>query len=124
MALLTSHLLNGQDGTHASGVSVSLIQLNNKSIPEEIFSTLTDQVGRFSVEFKAQATGRYDLVVRIEDYFNRGNKKKLDVCVVSDIVIRFITNDPDGKYHIPIIISPNSYSCWWSSPQGRNVEKK
>ena len=118
MALLTSHLLNGQDGTHANGVSVSLIQLNNKSIPEEIFSTLTDQVGRFSAEFKAEATGQYDLVVKIDDYFNQENNEKSDVCVISDIVIRFITNDPDGQYHIPIIISPNSYSCWWSSPQG------
>jgi len=118
MALLTSHLLNGQDGTHASGVSISLIQLNNKSSPEEIFSTVTDQSGRFSAEFKAEATSHYELVVKIKDYFYSYNKKKSDACVISDIVIRFITNDPNGQYHIPIIISPNSYSCWWSSPQG------
>ena len=118
MALLTSHLLNGKDGTHASGVSVSLVNVSNKNNPEEIFSTMTDQGGRFSGEFRATAKGQYDLIVKIGKYFNRDNEKVSDICVISDIVIRFITNDPDGQYHIPIIISPNSYSCWWSSPSG------
>ena len=118
MALLTSHLLNGIDGTHASGVSVSLIHVNDKNNPEEIFSTVTDQRGRFSEEFGAKAEGQYDLIVKIGEYFNRDHDKVSDICVVSDVVIRFNTNDPNGQYHIPIIISPNSYSCWWSSPSG------
>ena len=118
MALLTSHLLNGNDGTHASGVSVSLINVSNINNPKKIFSKVTDQGGRFSGEFRAIAKDQYDLVVKIGEYFNRDNEKVSDICVISDIVIRFITNDPDGQYHIPIIISPNSYSCWWSSPSG------
>jgi 5-hydroxyisourate hydrolase len=30
-------------------------------------------------------------------------------------VVRFTTPDPDSSYHIPIIMAPNSYSCWWSA---------
>jgi 5-hydroxyisourate hydrolase len=35
--------------------------------------------------------------------------------ILDEIVIRFAMPDADAKYHIPIIMSPNSYSCWWSS---------
>ncbi|MBT6099676.1 MAG: hypothetical protein HOH05_15115, partial [Marinovum sp.] len=34
--------------------------------------------------------------------------------IMDQIVIRFSMPNPDGKYHIPVIISPNSYSVWWS----------
>ena len=118
MALLTSHLLSGLDGTHASGIMVSLFQMKSSGSSDKVLSKLTDQGGRFSAEFKAEANGRYELVVSVDNYFSTGKTEKPNIRIISDIVIRFVTNDPDGKYHIPIIISPNSYSCWWSSPSG------
>ena len=118
MAVLTSHLLSGLDGTHASGISVSLFQMKSSGSSDKVLSKITDQGGRFSAEFKAEANGRYELVVSVDNYFSTGKTDKPNYCIISDIVIRFVTNDPDGKYHIPIIISPNSYSCWWSSPSG------
>ena len=118
MAVLTSHLLSGLDGTHASGISVSLFQVKSTGSSTKVFSKITDQGGRFSEEFKAEANGQYELVVSIDNFFSAGRTEKSNSLVISDIVIRFFTNDPDGKYHIPIIISPNSYSCWWSSPSG------
>ena len=116
MALLTSHLLSGLDGTHASGVSVSLFQMKNTGRSDKVFSKITDQGGRFSADFIAEENGHFELLVNIGDYFNAMKNQKSDICVISDIVIRFVTNDPEGRYHIPIIISPNSYSCWWSCP--------
>ena len=118
MAVLTSHLLSGLDGSHASGISVTLFQVKSTGRPDKIFSKITDQGGRFSAEFKAEANCQYELVVKIGDYFNTVNKEKPYIRIISDIVIRFVTNDSDGRYHIPIIISPNSYSCWWSCPAG------
>jgi len=37
------------------------------------------------------------------------------VQILEEIVIRFTMLDPEARYHIPVIMSPNSYSCWWSS---------
>jgi len=34
--------------------------------------------------------------------------------IVSEITVKFKMLDPNKKYHIPIIISPNGYSIWWS----------
>jgi 5-hydroxyisourate hydrolase len=33
---------------------------------------------------------------------------------VSEIIVKFKMEDPKKKYHLPIIISPNGYSIWWS----------
>ena len=118
MAVLTSHLLSGLDGTHAGGISVTLFQMKSTGSSDKVFSKITDQGGRFAAEFRAEANGQYELVVKIGDYFNTVKSEKSDMRIISDIVIRFVTNDPDGRYHIPIIISPNSYSCWWSCPSG------
>jgi 5-hydroxyisourate hydrolase len=115
MALLTSHLLNGQDGTHADGVSVSLSRLVNEDDRQFVFSTTSDDGGRFSVEFEAEADAQYELVVNSGAYFDSYSRQRSECRVIADIVFRFITHDPNGQYHIPIIISSNSYSCWWSS---------
>ena len=34
--------------------------------------------------------------------------------VVEEVVIRFKMPNKNKKYHFPIILSPNSYSIWWS----------
>jgi len=34
--------------------------------------------------------------------------------IISEIVVKFKMLDPKKKYHLPIIISPNGYSIWWS----------
>ena len=49
----------------------------------------------------------YEMVCKTSDYFS---EKK----IVSEIIIKFRMEDPKKKYHLPIIISPNGYSIWWS----------
>ena len=44
MAIITSHTLNGLDGTHASGISVKLIKLNG----EILFESKMDKGGRLN----------------------------------------------------------------------------
>jgi 5-hydroxyisourate hydrolase len=33
---------------------------------------------------------------------------------VTQIALRFAMTDPEGAYHMPIILNPNSYSMWTS----------
>ena len=34
--------------------------------------------------------------------------------IVSEINIKFKMEDQNKKYHVPIIISKNGYTVWWS----------
>ena len=47
------------------------------------------------------------MVCKTGDYFLEKN-------IVTEITIKFKMEDPKKKYHLPIIISPNGYSIWWS----------
>ena len=46
MAILSSHLLNSVDGTHASGVEIIIYQINSSSDKRILFETKTDEGGR------------------------------------------------------------------------------
>ncbi|GIS11044.1 MAG: hypothetical protein CM15mP115_01950 [Alphaproteobacteria bacterium] len=55
------------------------------------------------------------MVVDSGAYFRGGAPRQDSLQICEEIVIRFRMPDPNRRYHIPIIMSPNSYSCWWSS---------
>ena len=110
MATLSSHLLNSVNGTHASGVKVIINQINSSGEKVIFFESETDNGGRILKDFdlsKNDCNCDYEMVCKTADYFS---EKK----IVSEIIIKFRMEDPKTKYHLPIIISPNGYSIWWS----------
>ena len=110
MATLSSHLLNSIDGTHASGVKVVIHQIKSSGEKVIFFESETDDGGRILKDFNLSDDDcdcDYEMVCKTGDYFS---EKK----IVSEILVRFKMEDPKKKYHIPIIISPNGYSIWWS----------
>ena len=52
MATLSSHLLNSVDGTHASGVKVTINQINSLGVKKIFFETETDDGGRILKDFE------------------------------------------------------------------------
>ena len=110
MATLSSHLLNSVNGTHASGVKVIINQINSSGEKVIFFKSETDNGGRILKDFNLSTDDcncDYEMVCKTADYFS---EKK----IVSEITIKFRMEDPKKKYHLPIIISPNGYSIWWS----------
>lgn len=117
MALITSHTLNSVDGTHASNIKVDLIRIHQSGEREILLTTSTDNAGRFSEDISLSAeasTDRYELVFQTGKYFESQNLPS-DLRITEEVVLRFSIPDPDGKYHMPLMLSPNSYSVWWSS---------
>ena len=110
MATLSSHLLNSVNGTHASGVKVIINQINSSGAKKIFFETESDEGGRISENFELSdddCACDYEMICKTADYFS---EKK----IISEIIIKFKMENPKKKYHIPIIISPNGYSIWWS----------
>ena len=110
MATLSSHLLNSVDGTHASGVKVTINQINSLGVKKIFFETETDNGGRILKDFELSNDDcecDYEMVCKTANYFY---KKK----IISEIIIKIRMEEPKKKYHLPIIISPNGYSIWWS----------
>ena len=115
MATLSSHLLNAITGEHAGNVKIILSNLDSK-MSNLILETNTDEGGRLSenVEIELYRSCEFEMVIATEDYFKKNNPDKWKDRIISDVVIRFKMKDDNKKYHIPLIISPNGYSVWWS----------
>lgn len=117
MATLSSHTLNGVDGTHAGGVGVEFSRLSEAG-REVIFASETSPGGRLSEDIDASQIdvhATYELVFLTGDYWERCNIAKSDGHRIEEVVFRFKMKDPEGSYHMPVILSPNGYSTWRSS---------
>lgn len=114
MATLSSHTLNGTDGTHAGGIPVRLARIGG----EVIFETEMDAGGRLSQDIPADRidpAAIYELVFRTAPYWASRNVPREGPQIMAEIVLRFAMPDPEGRYHMPLILNPNSYSTWWSA---------
>lgn len=111
MATITSHTLNGSDGTHAGDIPVTLTNLTAGTV---LFSAKMDPGGRLSQTIAptlVERSATYELVFDLTAYWAARNRP----ASVTQIVLRFAMHDPDGAYHMPVILNPNSYSMWSSS---------
>ena len=110
MATLTSHTLNGTDGTHAGKISVTLTNLTTSTVT---FAAQMDEAGRLSESIDAKdidPDAMYELVFDTAGYCAARNMP----AAVTQIALRFAMTDPEGAYHMPVILNPNSYSMWTS----------
>ena len=110
MANITSHTLDGFSGNHAAGIEVFLIDTKTGC---KVFKSKMDQGGRLSIEIQSEDINPstiYELVFETGAYWEAiGIRAR-----VSEIVLRFQMENPNGSYHMPIIINPHSYSTWIS----------
>jgi 5-hydroxyisourate hydrolase len=118
MAILTSHFLNGTDGTHAGDVGVTLVRINADDQRTKLLESRSGSDGRFRLELDIAADApatRYELVIDSGTYFAGRGIPQAGMTIMREIVLRFEMPDPSAQYHMPVIISPNNYSTWWSS---------
>lgn len=112
MATITSHTLNGLDGTHATGIAVSLRHLETGKL---LFDTQVDAGGRLKqdvVSTEIDPKAMYELVFETGDYWHARGITGANV--IPQVVLRFTIADPSGSYHMPVILNPHSYSTWLS----------
>ncbi len=114
---LSSHTLNGVDGTHAGGIGLDLFHLATDSARKKIFSGQTDEGGRFLAELDLADDNKgrnFELVFTTAAYWASRGMTDETKQTLKEIVVRFTMPDPDKRYHIPVILSPNTYSVWLS----------
>ena len=105
---------HGIDGTHAGGISV---ELKNIKTNQYLFKTFMDNGGRLNEIVSPELIDEnaiYELVFGVGKYWKKVHVISDKNKVLNEIVIRFKIIDRYKKYHMPIILSPNSYSTWWS----------
>lgn len=115
---LTTHILDTANGCPANGVTITLYALNDGT-RTQLASTVTNNDGRTDKPILAKGElkkGVYELVFEVGNYFKgKNNTSNNDLPFVDIIPIRFgIANDND-HYHVPLLVSPFSFSTYRGS---------
>ena len=116
MTKLTTHVLDIYSGKPGAGIKLELYYLNSNKREKKKTLTLNKD-GRTDeplLEGSSFMNGKYELVFFIGDYFK--NILKLDeLPFLDDVVIRFGITNSKEHYHVPLIVSPWSYSTYRGS---------
>ena len=116
MTKLTTHVLDIYSGKPGAGIKVELYFFNNNK--REIKKTLTlNKDGRADkplLEGEDFLNGKYELVFFIGDYFKNITKSD-ELTFLDDVVVRFGISNSKEHYHVPLLVSPWSYSTYRGS---------
>ncbi len=110
MATISSHVLDSVHGCSLGGVKVEMFRLLGEGGREPVFSVVADDEGRIAVPVEPVPEAQYELVFDTGDIFAASTS----VQIMDQVVIRLSMPDAEARYHIPVLLSPHSYSVWWS----------
>ena len=118
MTGLTTHVLDIVSGGPAAGVQVELYEFEARGRLKLVneFATNTDgRTDRPLIGASEARPGRFELVFHAGDYFRRQGAKTPEPPFLDLIPIRFAIADAKAHYHVPLLVSPWSYSTYRGS---------
>jgi len=117
MARISTHVLDTSRGQPAAGIELELYILGDRE-PRRVATAVTDADGRPAAPLLAGdhiEPGTYELRFHAAAYFQSIGVSLTDPPFLDVIVIRFGISDPEGHYHVPLLLSPYGYSTYRGS---------
>ena len=114
---LTTHVLDTATGLPASGLRIVLYRLTGEA-RDKIVEMETNSDGRTDSPILPQdsfETGQYELVFQAGDYLRRTGNAGDEPLFLDQIPIRFGMADSEAHYHVPLLLSPYSFSTYRGS---------
>jgi len=122
MGKLTTHVLNVAAGIPAAGMRIELraAPVASKTLTDMalVGATQTNAEGRCSaplLQGAAFGAGRYALTFHVAAYFRALGHPLPEPPFLDEVVIAFGVADPLANYHVPLLVSPWSYSTYRGS---------
>ena len=115
MTKLTTHVLDTYSGKPGKDIKVDVYYVSSKR--DKLNSVVLNNDGRSEkplVQGSDFKEGEYELVFFVGDYFKKiTNLPKTPF--LDEVVIRFGISNPNEHYHVPLLVSPWSYSTYRGS---------
>lgn len=117
MGKLSTHVLDTAAGVPAAGVAFRLERVE-PGLRVELRRGVTNGDGRNDgplLTGAEMAVGIYELHFEVADYFKQQGAAVPEPPFLDVVTLRFGIADPAGNYHVPLLVSPWSYSTYRGS---------
>lgn len=114
---LSTHVLDTLSGKPAAGVGVSLYEIG-ASARGKLAEATTNSDGRTDAPLMANAPlriGTYELHFHVGDYFGAAAVAMPEPAFLDIVPVRFSIAEAEGHYHVPLLVTPWSYSTYRGS---------
>ena len=118
MGRLTTHVLDTVLGRPAAGLRIRLARLQSDGAAELLATVETNRDGRVDAPVIADdafTAGTYELTFEAGGYFKREGIVAHNPPFLDEIPVRFTISDATAHYHVPLLLSPWSYSTYRGS---------
>jgi 5-hydroxyisourate hydrolase len=117
MGKLTTHVLDTANGCPAAGMQVTLLRVAGAQL-ETLRTLRLNHDGRADaplLEGAALVRGRYRLLFSVADYFRGRGVELPEPPFLDQVPLDFGIADIALHYHVPLLVSPWSYSTYRGS---------
>ncbi|MEA3534099.1 hydroxyisourate hydrolase [Rhizobium sp. CC-YZS058] len=114
---LTTHVLDAALGRPAEGLVIDLVRIDGEQ-RTPLGSVRTNEDGRVDqplLSGETMVAGCYELLFHAGDYLKRSSAHLTDPPFLDLIPLRFTIADAGAHYHVPLLLSPFSYSTYRGS---------
>jgi len=115
---LSTHVLDTAHGCPAAGMHVTLQRVGADGQAQPVRQLTLNADGRADeplLDAQAMAPGRYRLLFAVAPYFRNRGVAIPEPPFIDTVQIDFGIADPAGHYHVPLLVSPWSYSTYRGS---------
>ena len=115
---LSTHVLDTHSGRPAAGVLVELLELAANGEQRALTRAATNRDGRTDAPLIAGQPlpiGRYELRFHVGEYFARMATRLGDPPFLDVVPVQFAIAEPEGDYHVPLLVTPWSYTTYRGS---------
>jgi 2-oxo-4-hydroxy-4-carboxy-5-ureidoimidazoline decarboxylase len=115
---LSTHVLDTSGGHPASGVAIELCEIPASGATRIVARATTNADGRTDqplIGGRPVPIGSYELRFAIGDYFKRSGVAVSDPPFLGVVPVRFAVSEPEGDYHVPLLVTPWSYATYRGS---------
>jgi 2-oxo-4-hydroxy-4-carboxy-5-ureidoimidazoline decarboxylase len=114
---LSTHVLDNVSGRPAAGVRIALYEVG-ASARGLLTQAVTNADGRTDAPLMSGGPlriGTYELQFHVGDYFASRQVALADPPFLDMVPVRFSIAEPEGHYHVPLMVTPWSYATYRGS---------
>jgi 2-oxo-4-hydroxy-4-carboxy-5-ureidoimidazoline decarboxylase len=114
---LSTHVLNTVTGRPAAGLMVVLNEIGGDAggVLKQAVTNADGRTDEPLISGVPLRVGWYEIEFHVGSYFDREQIPAADPPFLDVVPVRFAIAEPEGHYHVPLLVSPWSYSTYRGS---------